>query len=226
MALRRIDKTFSPPTKDINYLNKSFADYRQSLIDFAKVYFPDTYSDFNESSPGMMCIEMAAYIGDVLGYYIDSSFRENLIQYASEQPNIISIAQSLGYQPKPITAATCQIYVYQLVPAAGASTNYAPNENYCLRLDSSMEVASTEFGVVNFRTIDEVNFADPTDREITVYAVDGSNRPTFYLYRKKVKVVAGTVKEYTATFTSPEKFSKIILPDTNVIEIISIVDQN
>ena len=63
--------------KQVNYLNKDFSDFRDNLIEFAKVYFPNTYNDFNESSPGMMFIEMAAYVGDVLSYYIDSQFRES-----------------------------------------------------------------------------------------------------------------------------------------------------
>ena len=64
--------------KSVNYLNKDFSDFKSNLIEFAKQYFPNTYNDFNEASPGMMFIEMAAYVGDVLSYYIDSQFRESL----------------------------------------------------------------------------------------------------------------------------------------------------
>ena len=45
--------------RDIKYLNKDFGQFRQNLIDYTKTYFPQTYSDFNEASPGMMFIEMA-----------------------------------------------------------------------------------------------------------------------------------------------------------------------
>ena len=51
--------------KDVKYLNKDFAQFRQNLVNFAKQYYPDSYQDFNESSPGMMFIEMASYVGDV-----------------------------------------------------------------------------------------------------------------------------------------------------------------
>lgn len=226
MALRRLDKSFAPTRKEINYLNKTFGDYRQSLIDFAKVYFPDSYNDFNESSPGMMFIEMASYVGDVLGYYIDTNFRENLLQYANEQDNIISMAQAFGYQPKPATAATVEVDMFQIVPAKGLVDNYAPDERYYMRLAPNLVVATEQFGTVNFRTIDELNFADPTDREITVYSIDNFNRPTFYLVRKKAKVVAGTIKTYSTTFLTPEKFSKLVIPDENVLDIISVVGEN
>ena len=67
--------------KQVNYLNKDFNSFRDSLIEFAKVYFPNTHNDFNESSPGMMFIEMASYVGDVLSYYVDSQFRNQEYLY-------------------------------------------------------------------------------------------------------------------------------------------------
>ena len=57
MAITTINKNFKNKGKDIKYLNKDFAAFRANLIDFTKNYFPKTYGDFNESSPGMMFIE-------------------------------------------------------------------------------------------------------------------------------------------------------------------------
>ena len=68
MALNQTTKK-SNSGRDIKYLNKDFSQFRDNLIDYAKTYFPQTYSDFNEASPGMMFIEMASYLGDVLSYY-------------------------------------------------------------------------------------------------------------------------------------------------------------
>jgi len=59
-------KSFQPEKKDIKYLNKDFGQLKQSLMDFAKTYYPNTYKDFSEASTGMMFMEMAAYVGDVL----------------------------------------------------------------------------------------------------------------------------------------------------------------
>ena len=75
--------------KPVQYLNKDFSDFRSRLIDFAKSYFPDTYNDFNETSPGMMFIEMAAYVGDVLSYYVDHQAKESLLVHAEERENAI-----------------------------------------------------------------------------------------------------------------------------------------
>ena len=56
--------------KEVDYLGRDFRDIRQNLIEFAKTYFPKSYNDFNEASPGMMFVEMASYVGDVLNYYV------------------------------------------------------------------------------------------------------------------------------------------------------------
>ena len=98
-----------PNVKKINYSAKTFSDFRQNLIEFAKSYYPNTYADFNEASPGMMFIEMAAYMGDVLSFYIDNQFKENLLSYAEQPDNIITLAQFLGYKPKLAAASTATI---------------------------------------------------------------------------------------------------------------------
>src|SRR5436190_5073418 len=166
VAIQRVVKDFAPKTKEVRYLNRTFADFRQNLIEFAKVYFPASYNDFNETSPGMMFIEMASFVGDVLTYYIDDRFKENLLMYAEEQQNIISMAQAFGYKAKPATAAATSVDIFQLAPALGSGSSFQPDERYYLKLDDNAVVASDQFGNVNFRTQDQTDFADPIDRQI------------------------------------------------------------
>ena len=88
MAINTTNRNFKNKGKDIKYLNKDFSSFRANLIEFSKTYFPKTYSDFNETSPGMMFIEMASYIGDVLGYYIDDTLKESLMPYAEDEQSM------------------------------------------------------------------------------------------------------------------------------------------
>jgi len=106
--------------KEVKYLNKDFSQFREKLVNFAKVYFPDTYTDFNETSPGMMFIEMTAYVGDVLSLYIDNQLKESMLLHAEDSQNIYDIAQALGYKPQPSAAATTLLDVFHLVPAVGS----------------------------------------------------------------------------------------------------------
>jgi len=152
--------TVGPKTdisKDVKYLNKDFQGFRNDLIEFAKTYFPTSYTDFNESSPGMMFIEMAAYIGDVLSYYVDNQFKESLMAYAEEKRTILDIAQSLGYKPKISYPSFVTLDVYQTVPAVGAADAVRPNMNYALTVKSNTRAKSVTTGKT-FRFLDDVNF--------------------------------------------------------------------
>ena len=121
--------------KDVRYLNKDFGAFREGLIEFAKTYYPNTYNDFNESSPGMMFIEMASYVGDVLSYYVDSQFKEMLWAYAEDKKTIYEMAQVYGYKPKVTRPSFTTADVFQTVPATGTGTNVKPNMNYALTVN-------------------------------------------------------------------------------------------
>ena len=133
MALNQVTKK-SNSGRDIKYLNKDFSKFRENLIDYAKTYFPQTYSDFNESSPGMMFIEMASYLGDVLSYYTDDSLKESLMLYSEDKQNVVALAEYLGYKPRVTSASIVNLAVYQTVPAIGIGENVRPDLEYCLRI--------------------------------------------------------------------------------------------
>jgi hypothetical protein len=225
MALNNVTRK-SNQGRDIKYLNKDFQDFRTNLIEYAKTYFPKSYSDFNESSPGMLFIEMASYLGDVLSYYIDDSLKESMMLYAEDRENVIALAKYLGYKPKVVTPALVELALYQLVPSVGSGENNQPDSRYYLRVKEGMLVESTSTGTL-FRTSELLDFADPTDREISVHERDSiSGEPTFYLVKKYVKAISGTIKTVEVDFGSPQQYSKINLPDTNVIDVYDVRDDN
>ena len=217
--------------KDVNLIGRDFGDIRQNLIDFTKNYFPQTYNDFNESSPGMMFMEMASYVGDVLSYYTDVQLRESILEQAKEKSNVFTIAQAVGYKPKLNVPATTELTVYQIIPSIGSGDNVRPNWDYALTLKEGMIVGSTSNGQVEFSTINKVRFSfsssfDPT--EVSVYQIDETtSEPVYYLLKKKVKAVSGKEKTKTFEFGSPKPYDKIRLEDTDgLIDVISIIDDD
>lgn len=211
--------------KEVSYLNKSFVDFKGDLITFIKNYYPNTWTDFNEANPGMIMLELAAYVGDVLSFYVDNSFKENLLAYAEQEGNIISIAQAMGYKPKTIVPATAEVLISQVVPALGASEGYIPDANYFLKIDKNSTMSTLAPNAVTFRTTEIVDFADPANRVVAPRQLDSVTLlPVTYLVTKKVKVVAGDIRQETFTFGDPEKFSTITMPDTDVTTISSVVD--
>lgn len=211
--------------KEVSYLNKSFVDFKGDLITFIKNYYPTTWTDFNEANPGMIMLELAAYVGDVLSFYVDNSFKENLLAYAEQEGNIITIAQAMGYKPKTIVPATAEVLISQVVPALGAEEGYIPDTNYFLKINRNSTMSTLAPNVVTFRTTEIVDFADPTNRIIAPRQLDSVTLlPVTYLVTKKVKVIAGDIRQETFTFGDPEKFSTITIGDTNITTISEVVD--
>jgi hypothetical protein len=215
--------------KDVSYLGKDFGQFRRNLIDFTKQYFPNTYNDFNESSPGMMFMELSAYVGDVLSYYADSNLKESLLEQASEKANIYDLARSLGYRPKNAIPAYVNLDVFQLVPATGSGATNQPDYTYALNIQPGFRVKQRQGNAI-FRTLDSVDFDssssfDPT--LVSIYEVDSNtNEPLYYLLKKSINAVSGTVRTATFTFGTPIPYDKIVLPETNVIEIISVEESD
>ena len=216
-------------SKQIQYLNKDFDGFKQKLLEFAQVYYPETYNDFSDTSAGLMLIEMAAYVGDVLSFYGDNQVQENFLEFAKQRDNLLSLAYTHGYFPQITTAATTDVDIFQLLPASTETGRVRPDYNYAMILANGAQIQSSNDSNVFFYIEDQVNFTtsgsfDPTT--VSVYSVDSSNNPNFYLLKKTAKASAGTLKSSTFTFTTPEKFSTVQIQDTNIIEIVKITDSD
>lgn len=227
MAVRPINKVWGNDNKNFSYLNKDFSSLKQMLIDFTKTYFPSTYSDFNEASPGMVFIEQAAALGDILSFYQDTQLKESMLYYATERKNVMAIAQTMGYKPKVSAPAITTFRVYQLVPAIGSGANNRPDSRFYLRIQDGMEIQSTSNSNIIFRTIDEVDFSNASDREIEVYERDSiTGEPSRYLISKIVKGLSGTEITTTISFDTSTDYPNAILRDTNIISIVSVTDED
>ena len=213
---------------DIKYYNKDFASLRQDLINYARTYFQNSYMDFSPSSPGNMFIEMAAYVGDVLSFYADTQLQETLLLYAQERKNIIALAYALGYRPKITTPAFVTLDVYQQIPSTGAP-NYGPDYRYTFKIPQNTIIASKSSPNVEFITEELVDFGfsssfDPTS--VTIYQYDGLGNPQFYLLKKQVKAYSGTIKTETFSFSDPEQFPTVTISDSNIIQVLNVVDSD
>jgi len=212
--------------RNIQYLNKDFTELRASLINYARTYFPTTYNDFSPSSPGMMFMEMAAYVGDVLSFYLDNQIQETYLQYARQTNNLYELAYMFGYKPNVTQVATVDIDFFQQIPAN--SLYNSPDFNYALYVPENTTVISTASGSVSFLIQDPVDFSvsssgDPT--EITVYQTSG-NTVNFYLLKKTRKAISSTINTTTFSFGVPEQFPTVEISSPNIVGILDIVDSD
>ena len=221
-----IQKSFKPNSKEVRYLNKDFSAFRDNLINFAKYYYPNTYADFNDSAPGMMFIDMASYVGDVLSYYIDYSFKEGLLYNTTERRNIIALAKYLGYTTQPARGATGKIDIFQICPATTDSNgNYIPDSNYVLSIQDNMQVSNNSGA--SFLTSTTTDFSVNTNLSplsSSVYQRDSTGVPTFFLLQKSTNIRSGKVITKTFTVGPMQPYLDLYLNEDNVLEIISVVD--
>lgn len=213
--------------RSVQYINRDFSETRLQLINYIKTYFPNTYGDFAEASPGSVFIELVAAASDVLNFYSDVQLQESFLYTADERINLYNLAQSMGYKARTIVPASVELDIYQLVPSIGEGQDQRPDFKYALQIKENMQVATDGANPTYFRTIDSVDFrfSSSYDPTITsVYSVTGDGDIEYYLLKKKVKAVAGQLVSANYTFGDPKIYDKIVIDDEAVVEVIDITD--
>ena len=212
--------------KAVTYLDRNYSQLKQQLIDFAKIYYPDTANDFSEGSPGMMFLEMASYVGDVLSFYTDTQVQETMLEYAQERENLFALAYNMGYRPNITNASAVNLEVTQTIPAGIDG----PDFRYALTLKEGSVFTPSNNSGVEFLTQEDIDFnfsssLDPT--EVSIFSINTvTNQPIKYLLKKNVKAISAKKKTKTFNVGNAERFLKLELNDDNIINIESIVDDN
>jgi hypothetical protein len=214
--------------RNIQYLNKDFTELRASLVNYARTYFPTTYNDFSPSSPGMMFMEMAAYVGDVMSFYLDNQIQETFLQYSRQTNNLFELAYMFGYKPNVTQVATVDIDFYQQVPAISSGGSFQPDFTYALYIPENVTVVSSASGSIPFIIQDPVDFSvsssgDPT--EVTVYSVTGAT-VNYFLLKKTRKAISSTISTTSFTFGTPQQFETVEISSLNIVNILDITDSD
>ena len=213
--------------KDVKYLNKDFQSFKDQLVEFAQTYYPNTYNDFSEGSPGLMFMEMVSYVGDVLSFYTDTQLRESFLSLSQEQENLYNMAYAMGYKPKATTASTTDLNVFQLVPSKKVGGIYEPDYKYALRIAENSTFKSSEGPVFYTSENLDFNFSSSfSPTSVNIYQYDGDQNPEYYLLTKKINVISGENATQQFEVGSPEQFLTLTLFDQNIISIEKIEDSD
>ena len=216
-------------TKDIKYLNKDFLDFKSGLVEFAKNYFPDSYNDFSETSPGMMLIELASYVGDVMSFYQDVQLQETFLPYSKNESTLYDLSYLTGYRPKVTSVSETEIEIRQTVDAVVSGSTYIPNWNQAAAIAENAQLVANTDKELSFITTRAVDFRlsssfDPT--QILLSEVDGGGIPISFVIIKKVPVYSGEIQTQTFTVGTVEKFLTLELDNVNIVNILDINDSN
>lgn len=212
--------------KTIKYLNKDFVSFKRDLIKFAEAHHSGAFQDFNESSPGMLLLELNAYIGDTLSFYMDQSFSELKQETARQEKNVVSFAKSLGYKPKGKRAARGTIHWILEVPATtNRKGEIVPDDTYAPLLINGARAQGPNETV--FETLDNLDFSASLGRQVTGSQFNAdTGQPTHFAIRKSVDIVAGETKTENVTVGDFEQFKTVELANEDVIEVLSVIDSD
>ena len=214
--------------RDIKYLNRDFSNIRESLIEFSKTYFPNTYNDFSPSSPGMMFMEQAAYVGDVMSFYLDNQLQETFTQFARQTNNLYELAYMFGYKPKTTGAAQATIDIFQQVPSILVGNDYVPDYSFALTVEANTSITSQFDLESSFLIEDKCDFSvsssqDPT--EVSIYQISGEI-PQYFLLKKSRNAISATIFQKSFTFTEFEQFPTVNINAEQIIGVLDIVDSD
>lgn len=214
--------------REIKYVNRDFNDFRSQLIEYSKNYFPTTYNDFSATSPGMMFMEMAAYVGDVLSFYQDVQLQETFLNYAKDPKNLYSLAYMMGYRPKTTGVATADIEITQIIEA-DALNNSLPNWSQAAIIPENLIITSTNASQTKFLIDSRIDFKysssyDPTS--VTIHTLDNSvpKKPATYQLKKTVKAFSSEIVETSFAIDSTEQYKTLTIQDSNIVGVLDIYD--
>ena len=201
----------------VSYLNKTFSDFKNSLLNYTKTYFPNNYNDFTDANPGSLFIDLASYVGDVSSFYLDTQVQENFLLYAKEKESLYALSYMLGYRPQVSHAANVSLDIYQLIPSILSGSVNVPNYTYGLVIPQNTDITSTSTGI-NFLTTAKVDFTDTTNNTVTFV---NSN---YFLLKRSVTAISAQIKSINLPFSSAQKFQTATIVDDNILQILDASD--
>jgi|21_taG_2_1085346.scaffolds.fasta_scaffold02114_3 hypothetical protein len=207
-------------TFPIDYTSRDFDSIRDDLINYTKRYYPDTFQDFSEASFGSLMIDTVAYTGDIMSFYLDYQVNENFLDTASEYSNVLRLAKQMGYKFVGPKSTTGMVSVYAIVPAN--TTGLGPDNTYLPILKRNSVLSSTNGG--SFILMEDIRFDDPSNDVVAANVSTSTGLPTSYAVKAQGQVISGEFGRSTFTIGAFEKFKKVTISDSNIVEIVSVFD--
>jgi len=210
--------------KKIDYNARNFADVRRQLIEFIQKYYPETFSDFNDASVGMMLLELNAAVGDMLSFHTDRMFNETQINYAQERSSVLELARTFGLNiPGKRPSITIVDWTVTNIPVKGDTfdISYAPKILKGSQASGAGKV---------FELLEDCDFSSPfttggIPNRLIIPNIDGTGTIQNYSLTKREIMVNGITKTFKKVLTRNDykPFLEIILPENNVLSIENII---
>ena len=126
--------------QEANFQSYDFETLRKSFVDYLRLYYPETFNDYIESSEFIALLDVMAFMGQALAFRTDLNTRENYLDTAERRDSVVRLANLVSYSPKRNIDASGYLKVF----------NISTTENV------------TDYNGINLANL-TVNWADPTN---------------------------------------------------------------
>ena len=218
--------------KKISYIDRTFEDYRASLLNYVKTYYPQLSDSFDDATIGSWLIDLAAAIGDNLSYHTDRVYNETNIDSATQRSSIMNIARSNGFKVPGPKASIAEEKFSCYLPVATdydnpASTVGMPNWAYAPVIKKGTKLTS---GSQFFEVMADIDFSEAFDENGILNRnifpqIDSNGKIKSYRIEKTTTVEAGETRVYKQVINASDirPFMEIVIPDNGVMNIESII---
>ena len=206
--------------KIIRYTDKDFNSIKESLVNYARRYYPDVYKDFSEASFGSLMLDTVSYVGDVLSFYMDYQANESFIDTAIEYDNVLRLGEQVGYNEGLKSSSFGVLSLFLMVPADPNGTG--PDTDYLPVVAKGSKYLSAAGDM--FELIDDVDFANPDNEVVVGTENQEEGTVTSYVVKAYGKVMSGEIFEEPIAVGNFSRFLTIPLSNENITEIVSVVD--
>ena len=107
---KRLYETF----READFQSYDFETLRKSFIDYLRLYYPETFNDYVESSEFIALLDVMAFMGQALAFRNDLNARENFLDTAERRDSVVRLANLVSYTPKRNTAAQGFLKVFSV----------------------------------------------------------------------------------------------------------------
>ncbi len=133
---KRIYQTY----READFQSYDFETLRKSFVDYLRLYYPETFNDFIESSEYIALLDVIAFMGQAMAFRTDLNTRENYLDTAERRDSVVRLANLVSYTAKRNTAAQGFLKVF----------NITTTENV------------VDYNGINLSNV-TINWADPTN---------------------------------------------------------------
>jgi len=213
-----------------NYLARDFQSFRNELYSHARLFFSDKIQDFTEPGLGGLLLDMAAYVGDTMSFYLDHQFNELNWSTAVENRNIKRHLRNAGVKARGANPAVAMVKLYLEIPAESVDGEIIPKRNLLPTVQAATTFVSKDG--VPFSLTSDVDFSEKDSAgnylyESIVVETDDFSNPTSFVVIRNGLVISGVRKEESFPIPNTSSpFRKITLPDESVTSIISVKDSD